>query len=581
MRSLCVADRTVAKLHAVPTACVAGVYEVGACYSSPSAPSSAQFPTSPLPPYTYAGLNGSDSGDLCRRTTGLGITGDCDGGGVSLKIWYIVLLTGQLIHGLGASPLYTLGNVYLDENVSQRASPMYLGLYTALGALGPAFGFIAGGAFLDLYGNFETADMGKVKTVLGDSTHELWYGAWWLGFVTSGVLSFLFALPMLGFARQLPGAAQQRLKDVDQSNQNSASVKALSSKTRDLPKAIWALLRNGTFMMSLGMQTSEAFLLNGFINFVPKLMKEVYLLTPSKAAFVCGLIVIPGVFLGNVFGGWLMRRLSLKVRGALVLAMITQLVALSLYFGFLFTCPQPQFAGIHTAYQDPNASVASTNLINACNTGCGDCVKLGYRPVCDTKASQSFFNPCYAGCTATWGNGSSQSWSGCSCVVDKGKVVPGEVKAGVCKQEGSCSWEYPTFLAFFGVATLVTFVASMPVQQVTIRCVDFSRRSLGLGLTWVFIRLLGSIPGPILIGAAIDAACLKWHRNCDNSRNCLIYDSSRIALAILLFAIAAKVLNLVFLGLGWWLYKPPPSHSSPPDNARVAPADDDPPPVRF
>ena len=59
--------------------------------------------------------------------------------------------------------------------------------------------------------------------------------------------------------------------------QSSASLKAaeLSSKTRDLPRAIWGLMRNGTFMASLGMQTAEAFLLNGFIHFVPKLMKEV------------------------------------------------------------------------------------------------------------------------------------------------------------------------------------------------------------------------------------------------------------------------------------------------------------------
>jgi hypothetical protein len=34
---------------------------------------------------------------------------------------------GQLLHGAGASPLYTLGVTYIDENVSKKMSSVYLG----------------------------------------------------------------------------------------------------------------------------------------------------------------------------------------------------------------------------------------------------------------------------------------------------------------------------------------------------------------------------------------------------------------------------------------------------------------------
>jgi hypothetical protein len=34
----------------------------------------------------------------------------------------------QFIFGIGASPIHTLGVAFLDENVSQRASPAYLGI---------------------------------------------------------------------------------------------------------------------------------------------------------------------------------------------------------------------------------------------------------------------------------------------------------------------------------------------------------------------------------------------------------------------------------------------------------------------
>lgn len=42
--------------------------------------------------------------------------------------WNVWLFFGaQLLHGAGASPLFTLGVTYIDENVSKRMSSVYLG----------------------------------------------------------------------------------------------------------------------------------------------------------------------------------------------------------------------------------------------------------------------------------------------------------------------------------------------------------------------------------------------------------------------------------------------------------------------
>jgi hypothetical protein len=38
-----------------------------------------------------------------------------------------LFLLGQLLHGAGASPLYTLGVTFIDENVSKKMSSVYLG----------------------------------------------------------------------------------------------------------------------------------------------------------------------------------------------------------------------------------------------------------------------------------------------------------------------------------------------------------------------------------------------------------------------------------------------------------------------
>ena len=40
-----------------------------------------------------------------------------------------LFLIGQLLHGAGASPLYTLGVTFIDENVSKKMSSVYLGEY--------------------------------------------------------------------------------------------------------------------------------------------------------------------------------------------------------------------------------------------------------------------------------------------------------------------------------------------------------------------------------------------------------------------------------------------------------------------
>lgn len=56
-------------------------------------------------------------------------TSSCDGnvpaeGGA----WAVaVFVVAQLLHGAGATPLFTLGVTYIDENVSKKMSSVYLG----------------------------------------------------------------------------------------------------------------------------------------------------------------------------------------------------------------------------------------------------------------------------------------------------------------------------------------------------------------------------------------------------------------------------------------------------------------------
>lgn len=52
---------------------------------------------------------------------------DKEGGGLSS--YRFVFMLGQFLHGVGATPLYTLGVTYLDENVKSNYAPVYIGEY--------------------------------------------------------------------------------------------------------------------------------------------------------------------------------------------------------------------------------------------------------------------------------------------------------------------------------------------------------------------------------------------------------------------------------------------------------------------
>eukprot|EP00794_Sanderia_malayensis_P014073 gene14073-15540_t len=82
------------------------------------------------------------------------------------------------------------------------------------------------------------------------------------------------------------------------------------------------------------------------------------------------------------------------------------------------------------------------------------------------------------------------------------------VKFGACKS--SCG---ANLYLFFGACALNSFLSLMianPMSMVTLRCVPFGLRSFAVGIQWITVRVLGSIPGPILIGYLIDKNCLFW-----------------------------------------------------------------------
>ena len=73
-------------------------------------------------------------------------------------------------------------------------------------------------------------------------------------------------------------------------------------------------------------------------------------------------------------------------------------------------------------------------------------------------------------------------------------------------------------------------------------------RSFAVGVQWLMIRGLGSIPGPIMFGFVIDQSCILWQeKRCTGKQgNCWVYSSDTLALNVI---IVSKYLNGIFVEL--------------------------------
>ena len=138
------------------------------------------------------GLRGELQFEACAD--GEDFSADCDSANGFALAFFI---GGNLLVGVGAAPLFTVGTSYLDDIVHPKHVSIHLGFFYLLSVVGPALGFGLGGAFLSIY-----VDPG-VSTFLEPSDPG-WVGAWWLCFVFSGIVSVLLSIPFLMFPRLLP-----------------------------------------------------------------------------------------------------------------------------------------------------------------------------------------------------------------------------------------------------------------------------------------------------------------------------------------------------------------------------------------
>lgn len=483
-----------------------------------------------------------------------------DAGRSHLSNYLYVFLLGQLLHGVGASPFYTLGCTYLDENVSTKMSSVYIGIYYTMAVFGPALGYILGGQFLKIY-----TDIGVDTDRLGlTPSSTVWVGAWWIGFVLAAGIGLLVAIPLAGFPKILPGALKVQAEKVSEMHQKLKDSEAVQSgfgtTLRDLPASFKYLLCNPTFVFLSLAGASEGMLVSGLATFMPKIIESQFSIAASSAALLVGLVTVPGAGGGTFFGGYMVKKFQLRCAGIIRMCIVFSAICLCFGLVFIISCENANFFGLN--YHPQNRSFHNeSDFWSDCNDGC-NCSAFHYDPICGTD-NVLYYSPCFAGCRGMESSAGVNIYNDCQCIDSPGKNMTNHLDQTVISQatrdkcSNSCG-QLGGFLTLIFLCMLFTFLVSMPSLSATLRCVADSQKSFALGIQWITVRLLGTIPAPIIFGKLIDLSCLRWQTSCNSSDGaCIFYDNQVMNRNTLILACLLKSLSTVFFISAYTLYKAP------------------------
>uniref|UniRef100_A0A8B9JRC5 Solute carrier organic anion transporter family, member 4A1 n=1 Tax=Astyanax mexicanus TaxID=7994 RepID=A0A8B9JRC5_ASTMX len=427
--------------------------------------------------------------------------GDSEGSGLSA--YRFVFMLGQFLHGVGATPLYTLGVTYLDENVKSSYAPVYIGNIRC---------HVLNNKAQYLHLPQQCYCCSNHKTIY--LAHVFLYRSVLL-LLKNPTFIFL-CLAGATEATLIAGMSTFGPKFLESQFSLSASEAATWFGYMVVPAGGGGTFLGGYIVKKLNLRC------RGIIRF----------------CMLCAMVSLLAIFT------FLLHCPNVPMAGV--------------------TAPYHHNSSLHSHYSSPfylqtdrNSSYAGGNLTVGCNANC-QCVKEQYNPVCGADGLM-YYSPCHAGCSTinhTLSHGGRQVFTGCSCVL--GNMSRGEERIAVAGKCSSSCNHMPAFLTFLFIVISFTFLCSIPALTATLRCVPDSQRSFGLGIQWIVVRTLGGIPGPIAFGSVIDISCLLWQEQCGEHGSCYLYQNSAMSQYTLVAGIIYKVLGTIFFLLASVLYQPPP-----------------------
>lgn len=436
----------------------------------------------------------------------------------SLSKYRYLFILGQLLHGIGANPLILLGTTLINESVSKEMAPIYISIFQTCFVIGPALGFILGGALLNVF-------VDSVPNL--DITPEsvVWVGAWWPGFLLAAGLAIVIAFPLFCF----PANLNERIVEKIQEDEDIPLKIFVRQLKRLVTNPIYVLVCLGGSINNIVIFGTAAFL--------SKYMEQQYRITIGFASQLAGLMLVVAGGGGTFLGGWIIKKMEMKRTSIILMCCLCAITGLFSSFAFLFGCSAPVYTDIN------NVPVQfSSQLIDnqQCNRLCS-CSVESFSPVCGSD-NKMYLSPCLAGCQSQNGG----NYSDCSCIENAGT-------ASNTKCSSDCTFPYLVlFLIIMFVSLLANFMTYTPKTVVVLRSVRPEDEDMAIGLLQVASKLMGSIPGPIIFGFVFDQVCQLWEPDCGEIGSCLLYDHAKMSNSLFGIIIVIKIIYLLCLGGSAW-----------------------------
>ncbi|XP_043943748.1 solute carrier organic anion transporter family member 1A2-like [Protopterus annectens] len=464
---------------------------------------------------------------------------ECEKHGGSL-MWVVVLI-GNLLRGIGETPIIPLGLSYIDDFAKEENSAFYVGIVQTVSVIGPLAGYMLGSLCAKLYVDIGYVNLDDLSIGLQDIR---WVGAWWLGFLVVGAVHFFTAIPFLFLPKSLPKEGEGS-QDIVRKSEASTSVcelnpdvnimpaeheATISEIIKDFLPSLKRLMGNSLYVLYLVITVLKFNAFVGMITYMPKYMEQQYGGSVSKVNFLIGIFNLPILAIGIFLGGLIMKYFKPNLATAAILGFLTSLVDYFLTIGmFGMYCDNAQVAGITVTYEGiKQLSFNENTLLSDCNFNCS-CSAKTWDPVCGVDGI-AYVSPCLAGCASSNGTARNEIFHNCSCIASL-NPQSGNFSAvlGQCPRQEKCTTMMYAFLITSFFCCLVYAIGVIPGYMVLIRILSTELKSFGVGVHMLVSRLAGGIPSPMYFGALIDTTCMKWGtRTCGGRGACRMYDTSSL-----------------------------------------------------
>ncbi|PNJ86790.1 SLCO1A2 isoform 3 [Pongo abelii] len=383
------------------------------------------------------------------------------------SLMWVYVLVGNIVRGMGETPILPLGISYIEDFSKFENSPLYIGLVETGAIIGPLIGLLLASFCANVY-----VDTGSVNTddLTISPTDTRWVGAWWFGFLICAGVNVLTAIPFFFLPKTLPKEGLENnadiIKNENEDKQREEVKKEKYGITKDFLPFMKSLSCNTIYMLFILVSVIQFNAFVNMISFMPKYLEQQYGISSSDAIFLMGIYNLPPICIGYIIGGLIMKKFKITVKQAAHIGCWLSLLEYLLYFlSFLMTCENSPVVGINTSYEGiPQDLYVENNIFADCNVDC-NCPSKIWDPVCGNNGL-SYLSACLAGCETSIGMGINMVFQNCSCIQTSGNS---SAVLGLCDKGPDCSMMLQYFLILSAMSSFIYSLAAIPGYMVLLR----------------------------------------------------------------------------------------------------------------